>query len=161
MFFAHDEQGLKGCVGLHLLDMDNFTVALVVDAMVNERCRDGRTFAFLNAKVNKCARANDVRALFALPNEHGARAWSGDHAWRILNTIPTHTRDTHHCPKPSRIIATVYKQPLGCRTDTIAAAFKATHPELIAAQRGDAYLNWRFTNPMHSYTIMQVHRKSV
>jgi hypothetical protein len=159
IFFAHDEQGLKGCVGLHLLDMNGFTAALVVDAMIDKQCRDnGRTFASLSSKMNKCARANDAKALFMLPNERGTHAWSGDWGWRTLYRVPTYTRDTCQHPGPKHI--TVFSPgKFDTWAGAIATIFKRTHPELIAVVREETYLNWRFDNPMRDYTIMQVYRQ--
>lgn len=161
IFFTHDEQGLKGCVGLHLLNMGGFQAALVVDAMTDERCRDdGRTFAFLRAKIEQCARANDVKALFMLPNQRGLEAWSADEKWNILGEITTFTRDT--CshpgyPRSNRIVA-IQSERFGVWVNTIAASFQNVHPELTSVQRRKPYLNWRTDNPLHGYTILRIYQ---
>ena len=157
IFSVHDEQGLKGCAGVHILGMGDFVVAQIVDAIVAERCRgDGRTFASLNAQVNKCAETFGAKALFMLPNEHGAQAWSADRGWRIVSDMYTYARNTCPHPGPTRIeILPVGK--FDTWANAIDAIFKTSHPRLFPAVRGKSYLNWRFDNPMHDYTVMQIY----
>jgi hypothetical protein len=154
---AEDDQGLKGCIGYHLLDMGNFKAALVVDAMIANRCRgDGRTFVYLNRKLEKCARAHGAKALFMLPNSKGAKAWSADKHWALTEHMTTymHRVRTGHLGA----LRCFQVQKFGQWVNRIESKFRVSNPELICVGRTKAYLNWRFANPMHDYEIYQVYR---
>ena len=158
---AQDEQGLKGCIGYHLLDMGKFKTALVVDAMIAERCRgDGKTFVYLNRKLEKCAKAHKAKALFMLPNSEGAKAWSADKQWTLAEHMTTHVHGTR--TDHLGLLRYFRVQRFGQWVNNIESKFRMNNPELTCVRRNKSYLNWRFANPMHDYEIYQVYlsRKS-
>lgn len=156
ILFSEDKDGLKGCIGYHLLDVDRFKVALIVDAMVAPRCRDGRTFFHLSRRLENCARHHGAKALLMLPNENGAKAWTADKEWALAEYMVSYT---HRVRTDGLGALRHFKvDRFGQWVDRIETKFSMNNPELRHARRTKDYLNWRFSNPMHDYEIYQVYR---